>query len=193
MITEENILYTADEIKAMVKTCEKYNKAREKARELMDKGYDVLMPEIFPELNESEDERIRKAIIAYINHGQHCGVSNADMLAWLEKQDEKKRIFNADDWYVSEVDGKIHNAKFIEKQDGVENDMTVNLTKKDIIHLLRGVYNLDYETIFKLEKMGLGSYIGGFMYEFEWHSPDSLCWDEFSEQELYDLYIRITK
>lgn len=35
---------------------------------------------------------------------------------WLEGQGEKKRIFNADDWYVSEVDGKIHNAKFIENQ-----------------------------------------------------------------------------
>lgn len=37
---------------------------------------------------------------------------------WLEGQGDKKHIFNADDWYVSEVDGKIHNAKFIEKQDG---------------------------------------------------------------------------
>ena len=34
----------------------------------------------------------------------------------LEKQDKQKLIFNADDWYVSKVDGKIHNAKFIEKQ-----------------------------------------------------------------------------
>lgn len=33
---------------------------------------------------------------------------------WLEGQG---KIFNADDWYVSKVDGKIHNAKFIEKQD----------------------------------------------------------------------------
>lgn len=47
---------------------------------------------IFPELKEkeTEDERIRKAIIAYINHGQHNGVSNKDMIAWLEKQDEQK-------------------------------------------------------------------------------------------------------
>ena len=41
----------------------------------------------------------------------------ADLHKLCEKQDEKKPIFNADDWYVSEVDGKIHNAKFIEKQD----------------------------------------------------------------------------
>lgn len=46
---------------------------------------------IFPELKEkeTEDERIRKAIIAYINHGQHNGVSNKDMIAWLEKQREQ--------------------------------------------------------------------------------------------------------
>ena len=33
-----------------------------------------------------EDERIRKAIIGYIDHGQHYDVSNKDMIAWLEKQ-----------------------------------------------------------------------------------------------------------
>ena len=70
--------------------------------------------------------------------------------------------------------------------------MTIELTKKDVIHLLRGICNLDYETIFKLKNMGLG-YIGGPMDAFEWHSPYSLCLDKFSEQELYDLYIRITK
>ena len=71
--------------------------------------------------------------------------------------------------------------------------MTVELTKKDVIHLLRGVCSLEYKTIVKLEKMGLGSYIGGFVDEFEWYSPNGLCWDKFSVQELYDLYIRITK
>lgn len=87
MITQENIPYTADEIKAMVKTCEKYNKALEKARELMDKGYDVLMPEIFPELKESEDEKIRKEIIDFI---KSRGGFKGDWIAWLEKQKNKK-------------------------------------------------------------------------------------------------------
>lgn len=71
--------------------------------------------------------------------------------------------------------------------------MTVELTKKDIIHLLRGTCISDYIIIFELEKMDLGSYIGGFLDEFEWYSPKGLCWDKFSEQELYNLYIRITK
>ena len=60
---------------------------------------------IFPELKESEDERIRKAIIAYISHDQHCGVSNADMIAWLEKQgiqttDKVEPKFEVGDWIV---------------------------------------------------------------------------------------------
>ena len=71
--------------------------------------------------------------------------------------------------------------------------MTVELTKKDVIHLLRGVCSLDYKTIFELKYMGLGGYIGGFVDEFKWYHPNGSCWDKFSEQELYDLYIRITK
>lgn len=95
MITQENIPYTADEIKAMVKTCEKYNQALERARYYHSKDYMLInsaIENIFPELKEkeSEDERIRRAIIAYISHDQHCEVSNADMIAWLEKQSEQK-------------------------------------------------------------------------------------------------------
>lgn len=91
MITQENIPYTADEIKAMVKTCEKYNEALEKARELMDKGYDVLMPEIFPELKESEDDRIVRCLLNYFNHVRYNGLDLKDtdvdeVIAWLKKQ-----------------------------------------------------------------------------------------------------------
>lgn len=72
---------------------EKYKQALEKAEIVYhdnrkDKCWQDWLTELFPELkeNENEDERIRKAIIAYISNGQHCGVSNADMIAWLEKQ-----------------------------------------------------------------------------------------------------------
>ena len=114
MTTQENIQYTADEIKAMVKTIEelrkKYKDALERAKGLWEQG---MMPErieyIFPELKESEDEdeKIRKAIIAYINNGQHCGVSNVEMLAWFKKQGEKKPAnkvepkFNVGDWITN--------------------------------------------------------------------------------------------
>jgi len=47
---------------------------------------------IFPELKESEDERIRKALIKYFTLSddnadyQYCGVPCKDIVAWLEKQ-----------------------------------------------------------------------------------------------------------
>lgn len=115
---------------------------------------------IIPELKESWDERIRKELIFYLGDMPEDtelrnGVTNRDVLVWLEKQKsvretvercknswynegkidgmaegltnderyqqgwhdalekqgEKQPIlaFNANDWYVSKVDGKIHN------------------------------------------------------------------------------------
>jgi hypothetical protein len=57
----------------------------------------------FPELKESKDERIRKGIIAYISHDQHCGVSNADMIDWLEKQYKKLDADNVIAWLVANI------------------------------------------------------------------------------------------
>ena len=75
---------------------QKYENALERAKIVYhdhrkDRYWRDWLIELFPELkeNESEDENIRQAIIAYINHGQHCGVSNRDMIAWLEKQSNK--------------------------------------------------------------------------------------------------------
>lgn len=71
--------------------------------------------------------------------------------------------------------------------------MEVNLSKKDVIHLLRGVEAPDYKTLFELRDMGLGKYIGGFVDSFEWNGTNSASWDRYSEEELYELYRKITK
>lgn len=59
--------------------------------------------EIFPELNESEDERIRKEILGVINQIDEnttiCG-RNYDYkkwIAWLKKQGEKKPVWSEED------------------------------------------------------------------------------------------------
>lgn len=49
---------------------------------------------IFPELAESEDEKIRKEIISALKYANHKGVYDKH-LAWLEKQGEQKPIINA--------------------------------------------------------------------------------------------------
>lgn len=113
MIVQEEIHYTEEEVKAIIRQNEelrkKYNSALEKARELMDKGYDVLMPEIFPELQEDKDERIRKTIYGWIytqpSEFFDNGFSKEEMLAWVEKQGENKPTdkvepkFKVGNWY----------------------------------------------------------------------------------------------
>ncbi len=52
---------------------------------------------IFPELKESEDERIRKALIRCMQRFpydrlENNGVSVKDVIAWLEKQGEKQKL-----------------------------------------------------------------------------------------------------
>lgn len=103
MITQENIPYTADEIKAMVKTCEKYNKALERAKKLQETCDNTTVvgwcEYIFPELKEGEGEKTRKAILTglidcrdapdlgWSNFG---GINIDECIAWLENKKEPK-------------------------------------------------------------------------------------------------------
>ena len=57
---------------------------------------------IFPELKESEDERIRKMLRAYIHDfgvpkEYFEDIEISDVLAWLEKQAEKKQTWEPDE------------------------------------------------------------------------------------------------
>ena len=71
--------------------------------------------------------------------------------------------------------------------------MKVDLSKKDVIHLLRGVEIPDYKTMFEIRNMGLGEYVGGFVDSFEWYNTNSESWDKYSEEELFKLYKELTK
>jgi len=79
----------------------------------VDTLYKSMLNNLFPELKESEDERIRNALKEYFinsfrNNGVAaiCGVHIKDILAWLEKQSEQKPAdkvepkFKAGDWVV---------------------------------------------------------------------------------------------
>ena len=82
---------------------EKYEQALERARQFFEKPYledsAGIVGYIFPELKESEDERIRKALKEYfINSFQNNGVAAIlgvhikDILSWLEKQSDKDKF-----------------------------------------------------------------------------------------------------
>ena len=80
----------------------------------------------------NEDERIRKRLLtdfSILGKEEWGGLKVKDICAWLEKQGEQKPIldFKASNWYVSKVDGKIH-------------DMTYNPTdKKELKKLTQSV------------------------------------------------------
>ena len=77
---------------------EKYKEALERARGLYDFYKDnpaqaQKFIDIFHELAESEDEKIRKELIKYFNqfeNGELRGVDITPWIAWLEKQGEQK-------------------------------------------------------------------------------------------------------
>ena len=62
---------------------------------------DRIIEEIFPELKESEDERIRESLLEYLhtlpNHYSHDGVCAPEWIAWLEKRNSN--VDNADKEY----------------------------------------------------------------------------------------------
>ena len=83
-----------------------YDEAIEIAKTMIDdlrKGEDILsvsnLEAMFPELAESEDERIRKALIHLVNSNKELsfgidnydGIKWSDILAWLEKQGEQPK------------------------------------------------------------------------------------------------------
>ena len=100
---------------------------------------------LIPELKESEDEKIKETLIDYFKtykKQEECGIKTFfgiptdNIIAWLEKQGEKKVPsidFKAKDCYVSKVDGKIH-------------DMTYNPADKvkPKFKVVEYVYILDY-------------------------------------------------
>ena len=73
-----------------------YDEALARANELYNRGYTSITGEIFPELAESEDEKIRKNLKHYLEV-RRCQTNDDEeyincnhFLAWLEKQGEQK-------------------------------------------------------------------------------------------------------
>ena len=91
-----------------------------------DKHLKTTLERIFPELKESGDESIRKAIRYAIGQSTHSdgtlinGVSSEEALSWLEKQSEKKSTDKVEPkFHVGDI---ITNGKIIGKVDENENN-----------------------------------------------------------------------
>ena len=92
----------------------KYKEALDKIQEALapKEGCDIsgltrrCIEDIFPELKESEDERIRKVLVDFFKNYKtqeelgiktFFGIKTNDILAWLEKQGEKKSTWSEGD------------------------------------------------------------------------------------------------
>lgn len=131
---------------------EKYKNALERAKSAIkdcgdNKGRISMIESIFPELAESEDERIRKEIIKYIK-GQKITPNHSiadEWIAWLEKQKSVSEIVERckNSWYnegkiAGMAEGLTDNEKYqqgwhdaLEKQD--EQKPIMNVPIREVI------------------------------------------------------------
>ena len=105
----------------------RYDEVLERAKQLLETSvaFDRFTIErIFPELKENKDEKIRKALIDFFsisayNGEQTNGVSDKDILAWIEKQGEQ----NAMETKSEEFDNNI-----ISRDDEILQAISIGLT-----------------------------------------------------------------
>lgn len=86
----------------------RYKEALEKAKKLYGKYcINNVLEDLFPELKESENDRIVRCLLNYFNHVRYNGLDLKDtdvdeVIAWLEKQGENKSVdkpkFKVGDW-----------------------------------------------------------------------------------------------
>lgn len=86
-----------------------YDEALEKARKRVliepQDHTDAILKDIFPELRENENERIRKEMIDFLNQYKEDGLRGVDITPWivyLEKQKEQKPV----EWNSVKINGK---------------------------------------------------------------------------------------
>lgn len=103
---------------------DRYEEALERARAGMP------IDEVFPELKESEDERIRKALIkqfSAISMETWAGIPKTDIISYLERQKEQKslNISAASEWLREHVRRYI-NSEYNEFHKCVEYDGSID-------------------------------------------------------------------
>ena len=122
-----------------------YDEAIERAKKLYSNG---IAEEIFPELKESEDERIKKAIIEFFesedDNTTYSLVRKKDIIAWLKKQGKNSTYkieprFKVGDWVVNKFGDSWHidsiDNKNYQVSNGKGNYNYFPISKQDKMHL----------------------------------------------------------
>ena len=106
-INQLNRVMTREQIEEKAK---RFDEALEKARKRVSTEpqdhTDAILKDIFPELKESEDEKIRKELLESFKYQQResrtdkewlNGIKLSEVVAWLEKQGEQKSAWGEED------------------------------------------------------------------------------------------------
>ena len=111
----------------------KYKEALKRAKDMM--SYREVRREdmeyLFPELKESEDERVRKSIIAIINnYVDNSNTFKPQMIAWLEKQGNVNTLIQEASEKSYNEGMRIERKRWIEKQNEQKTFDTDTIKKK---------------------------------------------------------------
>lgn len=112
----------------------KYEEALERAKQGMP------IDEVFPELKESEDERIRKMILDLVSISGN-GNQWEEINAWLEKQKEQKPT-DSEEIFES-VDNAFRRGREVGFREGVESVKTVECSEEDRKNIADFLYELN--------------------------------------------------
>lgn len=131
-----------------------YDKVVEKIKYVMERGVSPVLnkkdlQDIFPQLKESEDEKIRKALIEYFNaypKDYYGELKTSSILAWLEKQGKQNHTNNVEPkfkigdfvvdncGYVWKIEGIINQFYILEGIDGGESRPTIEWVDNTFHH-----------------------------------------------------------
>ena len=131
-----------------------YDEAIKRAKDALNDGTIsnntiAYLQDVFPQLKESEDEKIRKNLLAFLEDIWHLG-KNANFDKWGKS--------NCSDWII-----------WLEKQDK-KVDVIENFDtefEKQVSHLLASVINKDYEYTEGFVKWVSSNLLGYAKYEIE--------------------------
>ena len=128
-----------------------YDEAIKRAKNCLDEKRDTCLvrPDvIFPELQESEDEKIRKMLIKFFckgaeNDSSTNGISDKDIVAWLEKQGEQPQGKTA---LEAAKEEKVDNQNCAKPADKVEPKFNIGdwITNGEYTWKVKDIKSLDY-------------------------------------------------
>ena len=159
-----------------------YDEVVKKLSRFIKQGVDPLITradvqDFFPELCESEDEKIRGYLIRYIDNTMKSSTLKSKLLVWLEKQGTSYTKRDVDDAYL---EGMAFAKDELEKQGGsfIQWNKNTEGNKPQVNHsvLMKTTHGI-----------AEGEWQGGYWHQYRWagivRDSDVLSWIELSDLE----------